>query len=170
MMMCLSPLSRSSSSSSSYEKGVVMMNANTRATSISQSVNNHPPIKTKTKTYSVCQFRGYHRGHRRRDSPCPTASLSSSPCFCSTRVDIGGLLFRNKQEKQTNSFCLRVRFSRASISDFANYKDICRECVCVNKRALERVRVRRNCDDVSSEKFGFFFLSEITQPKKRHKK
>lgn len=44
------------------------------------------------------------------------------------------------------------------------------ESVCVNKRALERVRVRRNCDDVSSEKFGFFFLSEITQPKKRHKK
>ena len=34
------------------------------------------------------------------------------------------------------------------------------ECVCVNKRALERVRVRRNCDDVSSEKFGFFFLIE----------
>jgi hypothetical protein len=34
--------------------------------------------------------------------------------------------------------------------------------VFVNKRALERVRVRRNCDDVSSEKFGFFFLSEIT--------
>ena len=129
VMMCL-PLSHSSSSSSSssYEKGVMMMNANTRATSISQSVNNHPPIKTKT--YSVCQFRGYHRRHRRRDSPCPTASLSSSPCFCSTRVDIGGLLFCNKQEKQTNSFCLRVRFSRASISDFANYKDICRECVC----------------------------------------
>ena len=121
MMMCL-PLSLSScssswscwssSASSSYEKGVVMMNANTRATSISQSVNNHPPSKTKTKTYSVCQFRGYHRRHRRRDSPCPTASLSSSPCFCSTRVDIGGLLFCNKQEKQTNSFCLRVRFSR----------------------------------------------------------
>ena len=39
------------------------------------------------------------------------------------------------------------------------------ESVCVNKRALERVRVRRNCDDVSSEKFGFFFLSEITQQK-----
>ena len=46
------------------------------------------------------------------------------------------------------------------------------ESVCVNKRALERVRVRRNCDDVSSEKFGFFFLSEITQqkPTQRHKK
>ena len=30
------------------------------------------------------------------------------------------------------------------------------ESVFVNKRALERVRVRRDCDDVSNEKFGFF--------------
>ena len=93
------------------------------------------------------------------------------------RVDIGGLLFCNKQEKQTNSFCLCVRFGRASISDFANYKDICSVCVCVcvSKRALERVRVRRNCDDVSSEKFLLFdffsfLFSQQKQPCNAHKK
>jgi hypothetical protein len=66
----------------------------------------------------------------------------------------------NKKNKQTLFACVCVlverRFRILQISK------IYAESVCVNKRALERVRVRRNCDDVSSEKFGFFFLSEIT--------
>ena len=42
------------------------------------------------------------------------------------------------------------------------------ESVCVNKRALERAWVRRNCDDVSSEKFllfGFSFFSFLFSQK-----
>ena len=75
----------------------------------------------------------------------------------------------NKKNKQTLFACVCVlverRFRILQIT-----KIYAEKSVFVIKRALERVRVRRNCDDVSSEKFGFFFLSEITQPKKRHKK
>ena len=39
--------------------------------------------------------------------------------------------------------------------------------VFVIKRALERVRVRRDCDDVSNEKFGFFLISPHRNQKQK---
>ena len=74
----------------------------------------------------------------------------------------------NKKNKQTLFACVCVLVERRF--RILQITKIYAESVCVNKRALERVRVRRNCDDVSSEKFGFFFLSEITQPKKTPQK
>lgn len=65
----------------------------------------------------------------------------------------------NKKNKQTLFACVCVLVERRF--RILQITKIYAESVCVNKRALERVRVRR-CDDVSSEKFGFFFLSEIT--------
>ena len=66
----------------------------------------------------------------------------------------------NKKNKQTLFACVCVLVERRF--RILQITKIYAQSVCVNKRALERVRVRRNCDDVSSEKFGFFFLSEIT--------
>ena len=40
--------------------------------------------------------------------------------------------------------------------------------VFVIKRALERGRVRRDCDDVSNEKFGFFLISPHRNQKQKH--
>ena len=70
----------------------------------------------------------------------------------------------NKKNKQTLFACVCVLVERRF--RILQITKIYAESVFVNKRALERVRVRRNCDDVSSEKFGFFFLIiEITNNK-----
>ena len=63
----------------------------------------------------------------------------------------------NKKNKQTLFACVCVLVERRF--RILQITKIYAESVCVNKRALARVRVRRNCDDVSSEKFllfGFF--------------
>ena len=128
MMMCL-PLSHSSSSSSSssssYEKGDVM-----NSSDINQSVSKQSSTNQNENVLCMPVSRIPPRAPTARFSVSDSVAFFVAMFLFYARVDIGGLLFCNKQEKQTNSFCLRVRFSRASISDFANYKDICRECVC----------------------------------------
>jgi hypothetical protein len=61
----------------------------------------------------------------------------------------------NKKNKQTLFACVCVLVERRF--RILQITKIYAESVFVNKRALERVRVRRDCDDVSNEKFGFFF-------------
>ena len=80
--------------------------------------------------------------------------------FYESRYWVDYSFVTNKKNKQTLFACVCVLVERRF--RILQITKIYAESVCVNKRALERVRVRRNCDDVSSEKFGFFFLSEIT--------
>ena len=72
----------------------------------------------------------------------------------------------NKKNKQTLFACVCVlverRFRILQIT-----KIYAEKSVFVIKRALERVRVRRDCDDVSNEKFGFFFISHRNQKQKQ---
>ena len=63
----------------------------------------------------------------------------------------------NKKNKQTLFACVCVLVERRF--RILQITKIYAESVFVNKRALERVRVRRDCDDVSNEKFGFFLIS-----------
>ena len=79
----------------------------------------------------------------------------------------------NKKNKQTLFACVCVLVERRF--RILQITKIYAESVCVNKRALERVRVRRNCDDVSSEKFLLFdffsfLFSQQKQPCNAHKK
>ena len=81
----------------------------------------------------------------------------------------------NKKNKQTLFACACVLVERRfRILQITKIYAVC-VCVCVSKRALERVRVRRNCDDVSSEKFLLFdffsfLFSQQKQPCNAHKK
>ena len=71
----------------------------------------------------------------------------------------------NKKNKQTLFACVCVLVERRF--RILQTTKIYAESVFVNKRALERVRVRRDCDDVSNEKFGFFFLKNRNQKQKQ---
>ena len=71
----------------------------------------------------------------------------------------------NKKNKQTLFACVCVLVERRF--RILQITKIYAESVFVNKRALERVRVRRDCDDVSNEKFGFFFLKNRNQKQKQ---
>ena len=71
----------------------------------------------------------------------------------------------NKKNKQTLFACACVLVERRF--RILQITKIYAESVFVNKRALERVRVRRDCDDVSNEKFGFFFISHRNQKQKQ---
>jgi chromatin remodeling complex protein RSC6 len=71
----------------------------------------------------------------------------------------------NKKNKQTLFACVCVLVERRF--RILQITKIYAESVFVNKRALERVRVRRDCDDVSNEKFGFFFISHRNQKQKQ---
>ena len=72
----------------------------------------------------------------------------------------------NKKNKQTLFACVCVlverRFRILQIT-----KIYAEKSVFVIKRALERVRVRRDCDDVSNEKFGFFLISPHRNQKQK---
>tara|TARA_B100000497_G_C7451988_1_gene280102 strand:- start:74 stop:511 length:438 start_codon:yes stop_codon:yes gene_type:complete len=72
----------------------------------------------------------------------------------------------NKKNKQTLFACVCVlverRFRILQITKIYAEKN-----VFVIKRALERVRVRRDCDDVSNEKFGFFLISPHRNQKQK---
>lgn len=71
----------------------------------------------------------------------------------------------NKKNKQTLFACVCVLVERRF--RILQITKIYAESVFVNKRALERVRVRRDCDDVSNEKFGFFLISHRNQKQKQ---
>jgi hypothetical protein len=71
----------------------------------------------------------------------------------------------NKKNKQTLFACVCVLVERRF--RILQITKIYAESVFVNKRALERVRVRRDCDDVSNEEFGFFFISHRNQKQKQ---
>lgn len=71
----------------------------------------------------------------------------------------------NKKNKQTLFACVCVLVERRF--RILQITKIYAESVFVNKRALERVRVRRDCDDVPNEKFGFFLISHRNQKQKQ---
>ena len=164
VMMCLSPLSRSSSSSSSYEKGDVM-----NSSDINQSVSKQSSTNQNENVLCMPVSRIPPRAPTARFSVSDSVAFFVAMfLFYESRYWVDYSFVTNKKNKQTLFACVCVLVERRF--RILQITKIYAESVCVNKRALERVRVRRNCDDVSSEKFGFFFLSEITQPKKRHKK
>jgi len=77
----------------------------------------------------------------------------------------------NKKNKQTLFACVCVLVERRF--RILQITKIYAESVFVNKRALERVRVRRDCDDVSRMRNLVSFFSKIEIKNKnnqRHKK